>query len=156
VHPVQGEKSETEKYEMLQNSTITKHCIPDSNAVDMQSKQSDEIAPNSCFADIDFQTILSEVEIMEKTAMDISYSADKGYEHLRNVETNIRIPEEDLKKDTLVISADEVPEIDFSEIQNRDSLGLESEEVEQVASGSPHGSHDEEIKIDVDLDSEDH
>jgi hypothetical protein len=119
---------------MLQNITNTKLCIPDSNALDVQSQQSDEIAPSTCFADIDFQTILSEVEILEKSALDISYSADKGYERLRNVETNIAIPEEDSKNDTLVMVADEVPEIDVSEIQNCGLLVLESEKVEQVFS----------------------
>jgi hypothetical protein len=36
-HPVHGEVSETEKYEMLEKNTITKLCIPDSNALDVQS-----------------------------------------------------------------------------------------------------------------------
>jgi hypothetical protein len=72
------------------------------------------------------------------------------------VETNITIPEEDLKNDTLLISADEVPETDFSEIQNRGPLVLESEKVEEVAMGGPHESHNEEIKIDIDSESEDH
>jgi hypothetical protein len=58
VHPAQSEKSETEKYEMLQNITNTKLCIPDSNALDMLSNQRDEMAPNTCFADFDIQTIL--------------------------------------------------------------------------------------------------
>jgi hypothetical protein len=122
----------------------------------MHSKESDEIVPSTCFADIDFQTILSEVEIMEKSASDISFSADKGYERLRNVETNITIPEEDLKKDTLLMSADEVPETDFSEIQNSGPLVLESEKVEEVAMEGPHRSHNEEIKIDIDSESEEH
>jgi hypothetical protein len=172
VHPALGGESETENYEMLQNITNNKLCIPDSN---MQRKQSDEIAPNTCFADIDFQTILSEVEIMEKSALDISYSADKGYERLRNMETNITIPEEDFKEETLVMSAEEASEISFSDIQTIGTLSwegkemdqeihnnglqmLESEKVERAASEGPHvhGSHNEEIRIDLDLDSEDH
>jgi hypothetical protein len=152
AHRLQEEESETDKYQMLQNITNTELCISDSNALDMQSKENDEIVPSTCFADIDFQTILSEVEIMEKSVLDISYSAEKGYERLRSVETNITIPEEDLKNDTLLVSADEVPETDFSEIQNRGPLGFESEKVEQEASGGPHGSNNDEIKIDIDLE----
>jgi hypothetical protein len=79
---------------------------------------------------MDFQTIFPEVEIMKKSALDISYSADKGYERLRNKEISIMIPE-GFNNDTLVKSADEAPEIGFSEIQNLEALGMEGEEVDE-------------------------
>jgi hypothetical protein len=171
AHITQDKESETEKYETLQNITDTKLCIPDTNPQDMQSKQSDETTPKNCLADIDFQAILLEVEVMEKSALDISYSADKGYERLRNKDINITIPEEDLMQDTLVKSDDEAPDTGFPEIRNLRPLGVEGEDMDeeiqhlvlqvvesvsmgQAASDQPHGSHDEEIRINVQLDSE--
>jgi ArsR family metal-binding transcriptional regulator len=73
---------------------------------------------------------------MEKSALDISYSADKGYERLRNKEISITIPEEGFNNDTLVMSADEAPEIGEEVDEEIENLGLpvlKDEIVEQAA-----------------------
>lgn len=146
----QYEESGNKTYAKLQNATDTKVYIPILSSLNEHPTQGDDVGSISCFADLkNFQDIFSEVEDMEKSAVEIRHSSDNEYKRLTNAtETNINVAEEDHGTDTQVMFSDTGLNVCFAELQNFDQLMLETEAVEQTISEDSHESHYDEITID--------
>ncbi|XP_056017523.1 uncharacterized protein LOC125651259 [Ostrea edulis] len=155
THTLQDEKTDIETYEKLQIVTDTLVNIPNMEIFNEHSIQGDDAGLKICFADSNFQDILSEVESMEKSASDIGYSSNKEYERLRSTEIDMNAPEEEHREETTAISADTGLNVCFAELQTFEQLLLESETVDETASEESHESHNDEIKIDVDVNHSD-
>ncbi|XP_056002678.1 uncharacterized protein LOC130049289 [Ostrea edulis] len=157
THTLQDEKTDIETYETLQNVTDTMVNIPNIETANEYSIQGEDAGFNICLADLNnFQDILSEVEYMEESILDIGYSSSKEYERLRtSTEIVMNAPEEKHREETTVMSADTGLNVCFAELQNFEQLLLESETVEETASDKSHESHYDTIKIDVDVNHSD-
>ncbi|XP_056002609.1 uncharacterized protein LOC130049251 [Ostrea edulis] len=152
THILQGEESDNKTYEQLQNVTDTKVSIPNLEGLNENSMQ-DDANDKICFADLhNFQEIMTEIESVEKSASWIRDSSANEYEKLgKSTEIDIDVPEEDQTTETPTPFTDFGPDVCFAELLNFEQLLIESEAVEQAPSDDSHGSHYDEIKINVEI-----